>query len=80
MAPSHAAVETVRRMRLGQQVDGITTPTRGQKIGQRDQIPRQHPPHQTVTDRNGPGPNRAETWATANVTGAGPSAARMAAG
>lgn len=80
MGAPGAAVEPMRRMRLGQQVHGVSPPPSGQQVSQRDHIPNQHPTHQTVTSRKGPGPNCRDSCATDTVTGKGPSAVRIASG
>lgn len=72
-------LETVRGMGLGDQPRRICGGAPRQMIGKGQHIPRQHPPHQSRTDRNGPAPNRAEICATERETPA-PSASLRACG
>lgn len=81
MQPAQTAQMAMRGMGLGQPRSGIGFGIARKIGGQRQQITQQNPPHQaSVTARNGPAPNRADSCATSTVTGSGPSSARSAAG
>ena len=82
MRAAKAAKVTMRGVCLGQQTGGKgRVGLLAQNGGQSQQIAHQNPPHQGRSMlRNGPGPKRSDSCATATDTGSGPSAPRKAAG